>query len=119
MLWEWLSSESSDERSSISGASSWILDARDRLVLPDLIRDPLPLQPDAAQRPPSVKGVAGTASLAATGGGPTDLAAIQHMLRRHVHEPLAQARADVARASDWSRILSQTKARLDARLLGD
>lgn len=49
VLWEWLSSDSSDERSSLSGASSYVLDARDRLALPDLIRDPLPLQSDGAR----------------------------------------------------------------------
>jgi hypothetical protein len=116
VLWEWLSSDSSDERSSLSGASSWILDARDRLVLPNLICDPLPLQPAAT---PNASPQPDSRSATAAHGGPTELATIQRKLRRDVHEPLAQARAEVARTSDWCRILDQTKDRLDVRLRGD
>jgi hypothetical protein len=52
-------------------------------------------------------------------GVAAELATIQRKLRRDVHEPLAQARAEVARTSDWCRILDQTKDRLDVRLRGD
>lgn len=145
VLWEYVSSDSDDDRSSFSNASSWVLDARDRLPLPDLVVDPLPLRSASAggsQQPhgsgvgalgsPPIDSPPSTSSQqvsppAAGAADPDDtspdaplaLAAVKQTLKLKVHDPLRMARAEVARAVEWCGIVEGAKQRLDRRLAGE
>lgn len=131
VLWEYVSADCSDDDH--SNASSWILDSRDRHLLPDLISDPLPLRstssasttgthtpplqsPDNHSAASEVLSGAATSPTSDAASGMLELTFFKQVLKHKVHEPLRAARQEVHRVVEWCDVLRAATERLEGRL---